>query len=415
LLALGEFTLEDVPESRREAIVKQLADWYRRDPGSGVHGAAGWLLRRWGQQGAADRVDQTPVSYSPDREWFTLAITVTPAPTSQPREGPPARNAGADSAQAKAARSAQSNAGPTPKPEARGEAANSKPAEPARPPRSATFHYTFIVFPAGEHTIGSVDDEPGHQKDEVRHKVRLTRSFALLDREVTFKELMAFRPDYADIMRQYDASPQDAGFGVNWYDSVGFCRWLGQQMGLPESEQPYPDPESLNKEAYPREPNPTASWAARNWPLKPGRRGFRLTTEAEWEVAARGGARTAFGHGGDVKLLDGFAWFAENSSKHVQPPRELRPSLRGLFDLTGNLWEWTHDWYSGYDTAASTDPTGPETGSTRVLRGGSWDFVAAFCRATTRGMGDPASRTGGLGFRLALNPSGVTPEAGKGE
>ena len=78
-------------------------------------------------------------------------------------------------------------------------------------------------------------------KDEVRHQVRLTRPFALLDREITFEELIAFHPRYAGFMQQFDAKPEDAGFNADWYDAVGFCRWLGQQMGLAESDQPYAD------------------------------------------------------------------------------------------------------------------------------------------------------------------------------
>jgi len=75
LLALGEFTLTEIPSSRREPLLKQLSDSYRNDTSSGVHGAAGWLLRQWGQAEVVREVDQTQVPYSPDREWFTLAIT----------------------------------------------------------------------------------------------------------------------------------------------------------------------------------------------------------------------------------------------------------------------------------------------------------------------------------------------------
>ena len=136
LLALGEFPREEVPESRRLTFLKQLADWYRTDPSSGVHGAAGWLLRQWGQTEVVRAVDQTPVPYAPDREWFTLAVTVL---SSKP-----------DSA-----------------------------SDDVTPPQTpAPFHYTFIVFPAAEYTIGSVKGEPDQEKDETQHRVRLTRPFA---------------------------------------------------------------------------------------------------------------------------------------------------------------------------------------------------------------------------------------------
>ena len=232
-----------------------------------------------------------------------------------------------------------------------------------------------------------------------------------MDREITFEELIAFSPQYAGFMRQFDAKPADAGFGADWYDAVGFCRWLGQQSGLSEGDQSYAAPETLDKAKYPREPNPAANWAPRNWPLELGRRGFRLPTESEWEVASRAGARTAYGFGSEVSLLGRFGWFAENSGKHVHPPRELRPSIRGLFDLHGNLFEWTHDWYGDYGVDALTDPLGAKEGSYRVLRGGSWDDDAAHCRTAFRYSDDPTFRSNDNGFRLALSPSGVTPEA----
>jgi formylglycine-generating enzyme required for sulfatase activity len=212
-------------------------------------------------------------------------------------------------------------------------------------------------------------------------------------------------------MRQFDAKPADAGFGPDWYDAVGFCRWLGQQSGLSEGDPSYADPETLDTAQYPREPNPVANWAPRNWPVELGRRGFRLPTETEWEVASRAGARTAYGFGGDVSLLGRFGWFAENSGKHVHPPRELRPSVRGLFDLHGNLYEWSHDWSGDYGVDAITDPLGAKEGSDRVLRGGSWNYDAANCRTVNRRTPGPTYRSNHNGFRLALSLSGVTPEA----
>ena len=112
----------------------------------------------------------------------------------------------------------------------------------------------------------------------------------------------------------------------------------------------------------------------------------------------------------DVSLLGRFGWFTENSGKHVHPPRELRPSVRGLFDLHGNLHEWTHDWYGDYGEAVAADPLGAEGGSYRVYRGGCWYIDAALCRSAFRNSNDPTYRTIYNGLRLALSLSGVRPE-----
>ncbi|MGO9917782.1 MAG: formylglycine-generating enzyme family protein, partial [Isosphaeraceae bacterium] len=137
----------------------------------------------------------------------------------------------------------------------------------------------------------------------------------------------------------------------------------------------------------------------------------RLPTESEWEVASRAGARTAYGLGSEVSLLARFGWFAENSGKHGHPPRELRPSIRGLFDMHGNRFEWTHDWYGDLGETAAVDSLGAKEGSNRVFRGGGWDNDAALCRSAYRNSYDPTLRTTLNGFRLVLSPSGVTPEA----
>jgi formylglycine-generating enzyme required for sulfatase activity len=178
------------------------------------------------------------------------------------------------------------------------EGQNEDPEPSAETPRTETFYYTFIVFPAGEYVIGSVEDEPDRDKNRRNASpVTLTRSFALLDREITMKELIAFQPVYESYMQQFDAEPKDAGFAGNWYESVLFCRWLGDQYGLTEAEQPYASPEALTPAEYQRETAEGATWAPKNWPLELGRRGFRLPTESEWEVrrAPVHGRRTVMG------------------------------------------------------------------------------------------------------------------------
>jgi formylglycine-generating enzyme required for sulfatase activity len=137
-----------------------------------------------------------------------------------------------------------------------------------------------------------------------------------------------------------------------------------------------------------------------------GKRGFRLPTEAEWEIAARNSARTAFSFGGDAAVLNRFGWFRDNSKKNVHAPKQLRPSLRGLFDLHGNLFEWTYDPYGKYDLKKLIDPIAAteEYIDFRVDRGGSWVDDPAYCRSASRLENSPVLRATKKGFRLTVNP-----------
>ena len=129
---------------------------------------------------------------------------------------------------------------------------------------------------------------------------------------------------------------------------------------------------------------------------------FRLPTEAEWEFAARGGNRSNHYKYSGSNNLSSVAWYARNSGNKTHPVGQKSPNELGLYDMSGNVWEWCADWYGDYSSSAQTDPKGSSSASNRVNRGGGWRGSARNCRVSNRSGDTPSDSSDFLGLRLAL-------------
>ena len=129
---------------------------------------------------------------------------------------------------------------------------------------------------------------------------------------------------------------------------------------------------------------------------------FRLPTEAEWEFACRGGNNSRGYKYSGSNYIDNVAWYDGNSGDKTHPVGTKAPNELGIYDMTGNVWEWCADWYGDYSSGAQTNPKGPYDGSDRVDRGGGWLSDALYCRSSTRYYLSPGHRDYSLGLRLSL-------------
>jgi formylglycine-generating enzyme required for sulfatase activity len=222
----------------------------------------------------------------------------------------------------------------------------------------------FVAVKGGTFRMGS---NSGYREEKPVHNVTVS-DFNISKTEVTFEQYDVF----CDATGR--GKPYDEGWGrgdrpvinVSWRDAVAYCEWMSK----------------VTEKTY------------------------RLPTEAEWEYAARGGNKSKGYTKSGSNDLDAVGWYSSNSGRKTHPVAQKQPNELGLYDMSGNVWEWCSDWYGDYSSSPQTDPQGSNSGDYRVLRGGGWyhDTLDHYCRVASRGRSIPVSwRNPHSGFRLVLS------------
>jgi serine/threonine protein kinase/formylglycine-generating enzyme required for sulfatase activity len=353
LLCLGEFTLSD---AEKQPWIEKLLQVYRTDPDAGLHAAAEWLLRQWGQgeplaaidRSLAQKTSELDANSNTDRQWYING---------------------------------------------QGE--------------------TYVVIDAGEFLMGSPETEPGRTPIENQHTRKIGRRIAIASKEVTRQQWREFTkanremvwPADQDQLDSYIRTDDSPMTGMTWYEAAWYCNWLSEQEGLPESEWCY-------------EPNEAGEYAegmkaqSKFWE----RGGYRLPTEAEWEYACRAGAGSSRYYGMTESLLAEYAWYLVNSDDHPHPVARLKPNDLGLFDMHGNALEWCYDQSTEYPknqsvlgldlglpAIAKDAPAVSHVSASklRLLRGGSFAILALAVRSSGRDGVRPGGRDLANGLRAS--------------
>ncbi|EMB27421.1 formylglycine-generating enzyme family protein [Treponema denticola] len=215
---------------------------------------------------------------------------------------------------------------------------------------------------------------------------------------------------------------------VSWRDCIVWCNAYTEKTKGADTECVYRESDASGaavlKDATKKVEGSSTEFICDAAYADMSKKGFRLPTEAEWEYAARwqGSDKTNAEQYGDVYLTKlnsasgakadcndvtetgAVAWYSGNSGGKTHPVGERRANVLGLHDMSGNVWEWCFDWSGDIEANTVTDPQGAASGSYRVGRGGSWDYLAYICTVGYRGGNSPGGRDNLLGFRLACRP-----------
>ena len=220
-----------------------------------------------------------------------------------------------------------------------------------------------VWIDGGSFTMGATAEQGNEAENDEKptHKVTL-RGFYISKYEVTQELWQAVMGQ--DNPSYFYGNPKLPVENVSWDDCLDFIRKLNRLTGM----------------------------------------SFRLPTEAEWEYAARGGSRSWYYKYSGGATLSKVGWYNDNSDGSTQPVGTLSPNNLGLYDMSGNVWEWCNDWYGDYSSNPQTNPIGPSWKSYHVIRGGGWDDkYPGNCRVSNRYYESPSYSRNNLGFRLAAS------------
>jgi formylglycine-generating enzyme required for sulfatase activity len=281
------------------------------------------------------------------------------------------------------------------------------------PPATNTVPDTMILIPAGSFQMGdnfyegAVYETPVHTVNvSAFYMAKYETTKALWDRVKTWSLTNGYSFDNEGSGKAANHPVQS----INWYDMVKWCNARSEMEGRTPAYYSDADRTEVYKTG---QLEPFVRWKA----------GYRLPTEAEWEKAARGGATghrfpwtdtdtishsqanyySDASYAYDVSPTRGYnPKFDDGVMPFTSPVGSFAPNGYGLYDMSGNVWEWCWDWAGNYPSTTETDPRGPDTGSTRVGRGGNWNFYAEHCRDSYRYGNAPTDEATNIGFRCAL-------------
>ncbi|MBV6429412.1 MAG: Serine/threonine-protein kinase pkn1 [Haliscomenobacter sp.] len=257
--------------------------------------------------------------------------------------------------------------------------------------------FNLILVEGGEFRMGSPEGTPDAADDEKPDHLVQVSSFHMGEFPVTQALWEAVMGEQEN--RSNFRGPNRPIERVSWYDAVAFCNRLSRELGLPFC---YYSDERFKK-AYSLE-GPLSNEGPVFFNAKVG--GFRLPTESEWEYAARGGKYSeGYRYAGSDRLKQ-VGWYDENSGKETHEVGLLYPNELGLYDMSGNVWEWCEDQWHGNYQGAPKDGSAwvdQKQGAARVRRGGGWYYYAQNCRSAYRTYSGPEYRDDDYGFRLVLS------------